>query len=42
VLPKRQQEEDIQYVVMKKIGILARANGDVKSATRDPASIPMP
>lgn len=32
----------IQYVVMKKIGILASANGDVNSATRDPASMPAP
>ncbi len=27
---------------MKKIGILASANGDVNSATRDPASMPAP
>ncbi len=28
--------------MMKKIGILASANGDVNSATRDPASMPAP
>jgi len=26
--------------VMKKIGILASASGDVRSATREPASMP--